>query len=343
MARVLVVGGGFGGLRVVHELQRSKCPVEITLVDRKSYFEVTYATLRTLTNPSFAGGTQRKAFDEFLQASFIQGEVTALVDQSATLADGQEIPFDFAVIATGTSYPSLPAAKSETALTLETRIAEIDTHHQCLEGYRQIQIVGAGAVGTELAAEIRARYPDKQVRLLDMGDRVLSHLQPKASAKAHQMLIALGVDVRLNTKADRSLDAGDEHTYWCGGPKVQTGFLDGLSARRDDGLMKVDSYLRVTGHDNWFAVGDIVDLPDAKMGATASNQGQSVAGNLQRLLSVKKQLKPYKPQPFMSIVPIGQMKGVAQIGRFVSTLKPVINFKQKDLLIQYALSQIGAA
>lgn len=345
MLHVLVIGGGFGGLRVVHELQRAKFPGQITLVDRKSYFEVTYATLRTLSNPEFANGTQRKAYSEFLEAKFVQDEVTALNSHSAVLASGQEIELDYAVIATGTSYPSLPAAKSESALSTADREGEIATHHAQLESYEHIKIVGAGAVGTELAAEIKAHYPEKSIQLLDLGDRVLSHLQPKASAKALQMLQQLNVDVQLNTKAERSeleSDQPSHHTYWCGGPKVQTGFIQGTNARLDSGLLVVDPHLRVSGHNNWFAVGDVVDLPDAKMGATASNQGQSVAGNLVRLSASKTRLKPYKPQPFMSIVPIGRTRGVAQIGRFVSTLKPVINFKQKDLLIGYAMSQIGA-
>ena len=342
---VLVIGGGFGGLRVVHELRRAKFPGQITLVDRKSYFEVTYATLRTLSNPEFANGSQRKGYSEFLEAKFVQDEVTALNPHSAVLASGQEIEFDYAVIATGTSYPSLPAAKSESTLNTADREGEIATHHTQLESYEHIKIVGAGAVGTELAAEIKTHYPNKSIQLLDLGDRVLSHLQPKASAKALQMLQHLDVDVQLSTKADRSALESDQslhHTYWCGGPKVQTEFLAGTNARLASGLLTVDSHLRVSGHDSWFAVGDIVNLSDAKMGATASNQGQSVAGNLKRLAASSTRLKPYKSQPFMSIVPIGRVQGVAQIGRFVSTLKPIINFKQKDLLIGYAMSQIGA-
>ena len=347
MAHILVVGGGFGGLRVVHELRQSKCPVEITLIDRKTYFEVTYATLRTLANPGFAGGMQRRPYSEFLQASFIQGEVSALTEQSATLTDGREIPFDYVVIATGTSYPSLPAAKSELSLTIKIRVKEIQDHHQALENFENVQVVGAGAVGTELAAEIKAHFPEKQVRLFDMGDRVLSHLKPKASAKAQFMLAALGVELQLKSKAERStMDSFSEpdqnHTYWCGGPIAQTGFLNSHAARGDNGLLSVDPFLRVAGMNYWFAVGDIAKLSEAKMGATASNQGKSVAGNLKRLLNKKTQLKPYKSQPFMSIVPIGQKTGVAQIGGFVSTLKPFINLKQKDLLINYAMSQAGA-
>ena len=342
---LLIIGGGFGGLRVAHELRRAKFSGQITLVDRKRYFEVTYATLRTLNNPSFANGSQRKAYSEFLEASFVQGQVIELKEHSAVLASGQNIEFDFAVIATGTSYPSLPAAKSETAFSIADREQEIKNHHEQLKSYEYIKIIGAGAVGTELAAELKTHFPQKEVQLFDLGDRVLSHLQPKASHKALKMLRLLNVDVKLNTKAERSeLESSQPgyHTYWCGGPKVLTDFLPTSPARLENGLLRVDPFLRVIGHDNWFAIGDVVDLPDAKMGATASNQGQSVAANIKRLASTKARLNPYKPQPFMSIVPIGNSQGVAQFGQFVFTLKPIINFKQKDLLISYAMAQIGA-
>ncbi len=341
---VLVIGGGFGGLRVVHELRRANYSGQITLVDRKTYFEVTYATLRTPSNPCFAKSSQRKAYSEFLEATFVQGEVVGLDQQAAVLASGQEIEFDYAVIATGTSYPSLPAAKSETALSIADREREIGIHHEQLAIYDHVKIIGAGAVGTELAAEVKAHFPQKEVQLLDLGDRVLSHLQPKASAKALQMLRSLNVDVQLNTKAERSeRESSRTATYWCGGPQIQTDFIAATGARNENGLLRVDPYLRVVGHDSWFAIGDIVNLPDAKMGATASHQGRSVADNLKRLASSNARQKPYKPQPFMSIVPIGHSQGVAQFGRFVSTLKPIVNFKQKDLLIGYAMTQIGAA
>lgn len=341
---VVVIGGGFGGLRVVHELRRKKFAGQITLIDRKSYFEVTYATLRTMVNPQFAGGRQRKSYSDFLEADFVQEEVTSLGPHTISLASGREIEFDYAVIATGTSYPSMAIAKSKVALSAEAREQEIALHHAELSAFEDIKVVGAGAVGTELAAEIKAEHPQKSVQLLDLGDRVLPHMRPAASAKALQMLRSLGVDVQLNTKAERSElnnTSPSSNTYWCGGPRVETDFLK-TAARLENGLLEVDSCLRVKGHDSWFAVGDIIDLPEAKMGATASNQGKSVANSLIQLERLNTQLQPYKAQPFMSIVPIGHALGVAQIGPIVATFKPLINFKQKDLLAHYAMSQVGA-
>ncbi len=338
---ILIIGASFGGLRVARELRKKRGSVNITVIDPKDYFEVTYATLRTLTEPDFAGGAGRIAYSKFLDADFVQDIVVDLQQNSAHLQSGKRVDFDYVVIASGTSYPSLPIAKSATSLTLTSRNEEIQKANQELEQHKMVRIVGAGAVGAELAGEIVARHPNKRVELYDLGDRVLQHLTPNASDIAANLLQKLGVDIHLNT----AINTDAEHpglTYWCRGPKIQTSFVPDGEFKAKSGELKVDSFLRVINQPRWFAVGDVAALTDAKMGATATHQAKFVAESLSRLARAKTSLSRYKPQPFMSLVPIGRQSGVAQFKSFTATWQPVINWKQKDLLIDYALKQVGA-
>ena len=99
---VLIIGGGFAGARVAQDLAKAGF-TDVTLIDRKDYFEVTYSTLRTLAEPSM-GERARMRYADFVESGFQQGEVTELADRRATLADGTEKSFDIVVVATGSSY-----------------------------------------------------------------------------------------------------------------------------------------------------------------------------------------------------------------------------------------------
>ena len=63
---VLIIGGGFAGVAVAQKLAQNK--VDVTLIDTKDYFEVTFATLRNVANPKMLGDTARKQYRDFIAA-----------------------------------------------------------------------------------------------------------------------------------------------------------------------------------------------------------------------------------------------------------------------------------
>ena len=69
---VLIVGGGFGGLATAQKLAENG--VDVTLIDRKDYFEVTFATLRNVTNPKMLGNTARKRYADFIKGGFCSSQ-----------------------------------------------------------------------------------------------------------------------------------------------------------------------------------------------------------------------------------------------------------------------------
>ena len=106
---VLIIGGGFGGVGVAQQL--AKEGIDVTLVDRKNYFEITFATLRNITDPHKHGNTPRKLYRDFITGNFIQAGIRSMTDSQVTLESGEIIRFKQAIISSGSRYPTLPEAK----------------------------------------------------------------------------------------------------------------------------------------------------------------------------------------------------------------------------------------
>lgn len=340
--KILIIGGGFGGARVAQDLAKAGFG-DVTLVDRKDYFEVTYSTLRTLVDPAM-GQRARMKYADLMASTFVQGEVRDLGPNEAVLADGQSLPFDVAVVATGSSYASFPVAKSDTQMTMEGRAKEFARANADLGSAASVLIIGGGPVGVELAGEIAARYPDKSVTLAQGADRLLDALSPKASRLATKFLTDMGVSVLLNTRlseADETYRNADI-VYSCVGQRSNTGLMQAhfAGSLTERGLIQVDEYLRVQDTENIFALGDSSTAPGLKLGYLADAQGALLAKNI-IAASQGKPLKPYRKSPDMALVPVGPQKGFVQLPFMVTTFAPLAKMKQKDMFIARQYGNLG--
>lgn len=339
---ILILGGGFAGARMAQELHKSGFS-NVTLVDRKDYFEVTYSTLRTLAEPEM-GERARMKYSDFINARFRQGHVVELADRSATLGDGTELAFDIAVVATGSSYRSFPVAKSVDAVSIGDREIEMAAEHDRLVAAQKVLILGGGAVGVELAGEIADHYPDKSVTVAEAGERLLGTLKPKASVIAAAQLKALGVTVLTGTRlspedaAYRDADI----VYMCVGLVPNTELMKrNFDTRLDpSGRITVDDHLRMAGQDNIYAIGDCASMPMVKFGYVADAQAVLLAKNFVAMADGKP-AKPYKPQSVMSLVPMGRKQGLIQLPFGVKTWRFMVNMKQKDMFISRQFSGLG--
>ncbi|TQV84861.1 NAD(P)/FAD-dependent oxidoreductase [Aliikangiella coralliicola] len=337
---VLIIGGGFGGVGAAQKL--SKNGVSVTLVDRKNYFEVTFATLRDVTDPGRLGNSPRKLYSDFIDGTFIQGSIESMNDKEAKLTNGLSIRFKQAIIASGSRYPSLPLAKSNSAFDYSERNQEIMNEHKSIASAKSILVIGGGAVGVEFAGEIASAFPDKDITLAHSTDTLLDNMKPKVQRKALEQLTAKGVNVKFNrrftkdgnvyrcSKSQESLQV--DIAYACVGMLPNTEFLKAeLPGILDDkGFVKVDSLMKVQGYENLYALGDCATLDNHKHGYVASVQGAMLADALLRSAKGKK-IKPYKTPPFAVITPTGTDSGVAQMPFGVTTAKFFVNLKQKDL------------
>lgn len=350
---VLIIGGGFSGVATAQKL--AKQGVSVTLVDRKDYFEVTFAVLRNVTAPQAQGNRSRKLYRDFVGGDFVQGSIESMNDKQAKLANGDVIAFKQAVIASGSRYPSLSLAKSHGQFDYAGRNQEMLNEHATLAAAKSILVIGGGAVGVELAGEIASAFPNKTITLAHSGSTLLDNMQPKAQRKALEQLMAKGVDVKLNRRFNAEGD-GKKHrcsktqeiiqtdlVYSCVGMVPNTEFLQKeLGNTLDDkGVIKVDSFMKVKGYDNLYALGDCSALDSHKHGYLAAVQGGMLADAILKSKKGKK-VKPYKTPPLAIITPTGTDTGVVQMPFGVFTAKFIINLKQKDMGISNIYKMLGS-
>jgi NADH:ubiquinone reductase (H+-translocating) len=230
--RVVVVGGGFGGVQAVRKLRRA--PVDITLVDRRNFslFEpLVYQVATGALSPGEISFPLRGIFKRNENVRVVLGDVTGfdlarrvvLVEHSADGGGAPfEIPYDSLIIAGGSNYsyfghdewrPLAPDVKTlENALEVRRRIltafeaAEYEPDPDARAAWLTFVVVGAGPTGVELAGQIAEIARDTlhrdfrtidtraaRVLLVEMADRVLTSFPPRLSQKAARALEHLGV------------------------------------------------------------------------------------------------------------------------------------------------------
>lgn len=296
--RVVIVGGGFAGLTAMHALARSDAAV--TLVDRNVYstfqpllYEVATAglTAADVAYPLWSATFRRGA--EFRKGDLYGLDIERRV---VTLAAGEELSFDYLVIATGVSaaFFGVPGA-AEYALSLYTRRDAVTLRNRLMDALERrnegridpeidITVVGGGATGVELAgtlAELRnfalpAVYPNIDrsmfhVRLIEMGPALLAPYHGKLRDYARQQLINRGVEVMLDTAIKEVRDGsvlladGSERrsdvTVWAAGVAGPDAPWTEALPRGKGGRIEVDADLRVAGQERIFAAGDIAINP----------------------------------------------------------------------------------
>lgn len=340
--QILIIGGGFAGVSTAQELE--KRGIKTLLVDKKDYFEVTYAVLREVTDPKQTNGDARRYYRDILTGEFVQSAVEELKTTEAKLENGNTIYFDKVILASGSRYPDLPLAKSTHSTSLFTRDSELNDYYEKLQQAATILIIGGGVVGVELAGEIAYAMPNIEITLAHNKDKLLAGFTNKAQHKALEQLQSLGVNIQFNAQYQNSrgkyidINSGKalnpSLVFKATGTVPNNEYLlqNFSHLLNDKGLIKVDANLAVEGQDNFYAIGDIADVGEAKLGYLAVEQGKYLAKTISKKQQNKK-AKPYQRNPFMALVPTGQKTGVVQLPFMVSTWKMLVNLKQKDLFI----------
>jgi len=229
--RIIIVGGGFGGLEAARALARADA--EIVLFDRHNHHlfqPLLYQVATAALSPANIAAPIRKILAKQKNCDVIMSEVTDvdLENRTVTVTD-QRYAYDYLVLAAGarTNYfgndawsEVAPGLKNiSEAIDVRSRFllafeqAEIETDEEARRAALTFVIVGAGPTGVELAgamAEIsrqtlRAdfRHIDTstvRVILIDAEDRVLSTFTPELSDRAQRDLEQLGVEVVLSTR-----------------------------------------------------------------------------------------------------------------------------------------------
>jgi len=236
MTRVVIVGGGFGGLAAARKLRRAD--VSVTLIDRQNFFlfqPLAYQVATGSLSSVEVAIPLRNALRRQKNERVLLGEVTAfdLEARTVSVADlpnggDQTVPYDVLAVAGGSHYSYFghddwrehaPELKTlDGALELRDRIllafeaAEVEQDDAARTAWLTFVVVGAGATGVEMAGQIAElagdvlprEYRDVDTRaarvlLVEAGNRVLPAYGDKLSASAERQLRSLGVTPQLQS------------------------------------------------------------------------------------------------------------------------------------------------
>ena len=229
--RVVIVGGGFGGLWAANALANK--PVEVTLIDRKNHHvfqPLLYQVATAVLSPGEIAMPIRRILHHAKNVEVILGEVLDFDAQHHKLVmdDGSELKYDYLIVAAGARHSyfghddwevSAPGLKTlEDAVEIRRRVLlafELAERQAYLNGEQRalnFVVVGGGPTGVEMAGAIadiarQALARDfkaintrkARVILFEGSDRVLGTFTPDLSASAKEQLEDLGVEVRLNS------------------------------------------------------------------------------------------------------------------------------------------------
>ncbi|KAJ4922659.1 hypothetical protein JOQ06_029511 [Pogonophryne albipinna] len=258
-AHVVVVGGGFGGIAASRLLQDAG--ISFTLLDLRDAFHHNVAALRASVQPGFAERTFIP-FSETFGESFVQGRVQKVdtENQTVVLEGGREFQYSHLIVCTGMigAFPG----RFVTEATLQSAVLAADS----------VLVVGGGATGVEMAAEIKTQYPHKKVVLIhsrvDLADpNMLPSVREQSEKVSNLSELQLNVVSRNSeVKTDKGQTLTSDLIISCTGLKVNSdAYASSFSGSLvEGGALKVNPHLQVEGFSNVFAVGDCTDIKEPK-------------------------------------------------------------------------------
>jgi NADH:quinone reductase (non-electrogenic) len=351
--RVVIVGGGFGGLACARALNGK--PAEVLLVDRRNYHLFTpllYQVATALLNPSDVAYPYRTVFRRSKNVRFRQATVAGvdLGRRTVRLHTGEEVGYDALVLATGSTNayfgnPTL-AAGTVAMKTLDEALRLRNHALSCLERAAQGQpgpwltfvIVGAGPTGVEYAGALVELFdlvlgrdfpevprPDARVVLVEGADRVLPAFDARLGAYAARVLEARGVEVRAGTLVDKLVDdrvtfsTGEEvaaaTVVWSAGVRATDPVGDGGTPRAGNGRLRADPHLRLEGHPDVYVIGDAASVAEAEGELPMLAPPAMQEGRYVARAIVEGRQPPFRYRDKGTMATIGRSAAVVQLGR----------------------------
>ena len=249
LPHVVILGGGFAGLRCARALRRA--PVRITLIDRRNHHlfqPLLYQVATASLSPADIAAPIRHVLRGQSNVSVWMGDVRDIdpARRVVELTDG-EVPYDYLLVATGAGHSYFgrdewsefaPGLKTvEDAIEIRRRFlvafeaAEREADPDARRRHLTVVIIGAGPTGAELAgamAEIARTVIPADFRAVDTAtarivlvegvDRVLPTFPEKLSAAAQRQLERLGVEVRTGT---RVIEVDEDGVTLDGGERIE--------------------------------------------------------------------------------------------------------------------------
>lgn len=341
---VVIVGGGFGGVKTALELSRDD-RFGVTLISDREYFQYYPTLYRTAT-----GGLDAQSQIP-LKTIFAGKPVEVVIDAAAsvdsrakviTTKSGKKFEYDDAIFALGviTNYFGIKGLE-EFSFGMKSieEIKELKAHIKAQlldpkEPEMRLVVVGGGPTGIELAGAlpsylhkmmqvngIDSKKRKIRVDLVEGAPRLMPRMPKSTSRAIARRLKTLGIDLHLGKPVEGETAEGltvggktiiSNTVIWTAGMANSSFFRANNFAFGPRGKVAVNVYLQAD--DNLYVIGDNANTPYSGMAQTALYDGEFVAKNLIRQQDGK-DLKSYKPKKPVYVTPVGEGWAAAMWGK----------------------------
>ncbi|KAI1394261.1 FAD/NAD(P)-binding domain-containing protein [Hypoxylon trugodes] len=370
---IVIVGASIAGYSAASTIAKyllPDSPYRVVVVEPRDHFQFTWVLPRFCVVEShehkafipYGPYLPKNAFNvDGGKVSWVKDRVSSITRDAVRLeSTGQEIPYEYLVLATGAGATD----------TLPSRVGT-DTKAQGMEFLRDMQkkirdskdlvVVGGGAAGVELATDAKNHYPDKRVVLVHSRDAVMHRFGPKLQAAAFDGIKDLGVELITGDRVVREdkergiavLRSGKEiacdFLVNCTGQRPDSKLLAQLSPESisDSGHVLTKSTLQIKDESlpNIYACGDVSDTNTAHPNSrSARRQATTVAYNVLAGVEGKKPSEIYEPHWMDGVIKLtlGLHKSVTNIGDDHTEFIKPIEDKDVALMSAGAWKKLGA-
>ncbi len=338
MKKILILGGGFGGLYTalrLTELDWADTPPEITLVDKNDRFLFS-PLLYELITEEMQSWEIAPYYTDLLGdkgIKFIQDKVTKIniEEKTVNLASNASLNYDKLVVALGGTTPTeivkgakeyaIPFRSLNDAYRLKEKLRQLENSEA---DKIRVAIVGGGYSGVELSVKIADRLGQKaKIRIIERGEQILKQ-SPQFNLKtAEKALSDRKIWVDLETEIVEIKEDEMSLSYkgkidvipvdlvlWTVGTKVEKILQEVDLPRNQQGKLAINQQLQLENHPDIFALGDLVECRNTEgeiLPATAQiafQQSDYCAWNLWASLE-NKPLLPFRYQPLGEMLALG--------------------------------------
>jgi NADH:ubiquinone reductase (H+-translocating) len=323
---IVVVGGGFGGVRCALDLAKKNVDARITLISDLPHFEYKPALYRIVAGrtPLEVCIPLRKVFEK-KNVEVLRDEMIDIDLNTKTLfgRKGVRYSYDFLVLALGseTSYFNISGLEERAygfksiaeGLSLKKHLESLQTNAP------YFMVVGGGASGVELSSELAMYIRDssRQVKidLIEGANRILSYLPERFAERVASRLRELGIKIFVKRRFTGDMAGSQRNTLiWTAGNKPHHLYGEIAGLEYDErGAVMVDKFLQARNQPGVFVIGDGAATPYAGMAQTAVRDGKFVARAIASMLQ-RKALQEYTPRKPAYAVPVGRRWAAVILG-----------------------------
>ncbi|KAJ1951125.1 hypothetical protein FBU59_000344 [Linderina macrospora] len=349
---IVIAGGNYAGFNALHHLYTvllaapSPANVHITLVDRRDGFVHFIGITRGLTEPEFG----EKLWVPYSETPWIshpqitvkQATVSQITATAVHLADGSTLSFDYLIIALGQSRFA-PIGVAST--THQEFVAELAEAHENIKKADNVVVVGGGAVGIEMAADVKADFPSKQVSLVHsralpipgpfkdefrkevvrileedigvnvvLGDRTLNQLPQSTQPGMAETTSTAFVNTPVQLTSGKTLPA--DWAIFCLGTQSKLPLISLDASVITPNGIAVKPTLQVDHEElgHIFAVGDICARDEVKLAGVAMYGAYIAAHNISRSVLGVGKYEESEPNPSKLLLLMGKDHWAFQMG-----------------------------